>query len=220
MAVKASVKKKSTAQIAAGKAYAAAGRAAQAATRAAAIKKTGKPPARSKAQTQAAMKFAAAGRAAQAAKRSGKAVPKKKAAIAPESLLLPGSTWPLGCNDLVPTCVSAAVACHLQAAMNITLTNEEILRLHQLAGGDSGANISDMLEMMHQHWFRFSRGQVRLVSFLQVDEDFLLAGLVVGIKLGHEGHAVLAVPGGMISWGQFLPWQGEPDEAWCLEWSQ
>ena len=46
-------KHRSPAQVRAGKAYAAAGRSAQAKTRAAAIKKTGKPPPRSKKQKTA-----------------------------------------------------------------------------------------------------------------------------------------------------------------------
>jgi hypothetical protein len=191
--------KRSPAQVAAGNAFAAAGRASQAATRAAVIKKTGKPPARKKA-------------------------PKKKvAAVAPEPLLLaPGSGWPTGCNDTDPTCAAVAVACHLQAATGFTLTDEEILKLHKLAGGGapSGVRISDVLEAMTgQGWRAWSPcGRFRLLSFFQTDEQLLVAGLVVGVTLGHEGHAVLSAPGGMISWGQYLPWDGEPEEAWALEW--
>lgn len=226
MAVAPAKKKKSAAQASAATAFAAAGRAAQAATRAAVIKKTGKPPPVSKARHQAALKWAAAGRAAQKAAKSGKsgmagkAVPKKKvAAVAPELLLLhPGSGWPTGCNEVAPTCASTAVACHLQAATGFTMSDADILRLHKLAGGEAGAGISDVLEAMGENWARFSHGRVRLLSFFRTDEQFLLAGLVVGISLGHEGHAVLSCPGGMISWGQYLPWQGEPKEAWALEW--
>jgi hypothetical protein len=214
--------KRSPAQVRAGQAFAAGGRASQAASRAASIKKTGKPPPRSKAQKAAGKKFAAAGRAAQAAARvrkaGGRAVtPKARAAVAPE-LVLPGSMWPTGCNDTVPTCASVAVACHLQAATGFTMSDEEILKLHKLAGGDSGVCISDVLEVMSAHWGIVGHGRVRLMSFFQADESFLLAGLVVGIKLPHAGHAVLSAPGGMISWGQFMPWQGEPEEAWALEW--
>jgi hypothetical protein len=213
-------KRKSPAQVAAGKAFAAAGRASQAASRAAAIKKTGKPPARSKAQTQASLRFAAAGRAAQAAKKAGKAVPKKMTAVAPQSLLaLPGSNWPTGCNDIAPTCASVAVAAHLQAATGLTMTDKEILELHKLAGGDSGASIEDVLEAMAGHWGIAGHGRVRLQSYFCADEQFIVAGMVVGVTLGHEGHAVLSAPNGMISWGQYLPWQGEPVEAWALEWS-
>jgi hypothetical protein len=214
--------KRSPAQVHAGQAFAAGGRAAQAASRAASIKKTGKPPPRSKAQKAAGKKFAAAGRAAQAAARvrkaGGRAVtPKARAAVAPE-LVLPGSGWPTGCNDIIPTCASVAVACHLQAATGLTMTDAEILKLHKLAGGDSGVTIEDVLEAMAAHWGTVGHGRVRLMSFFQADESFLLAGMVVGIKLPHAGHAVLSAPGGMISWGQYLPWEGEPEEAWALEW--
>lgn len=212
--------KKTAAQATAATAFAAAGRAAQASTRAAVIKKTGKPPPVTKARHAAALKWAAAGRASQAAAKAGKKVVKKKvAAVAPELLLAhPGAQWPVGCNDTSPTCAAAAVACHLQAATGLVMSDKDVLRLHRLAGGETGATISNVLEAMQEHWASFSRGQVRLLSFFQTDEQFIVAGLVVGVQLGHEGHAVLAAPGGMVSWGQYLPWQGEPREAWALEW--
>jgi hypothetical protein len=224
MAVAPKKAKRSPAQVKAGQAFAAGGRAAQASKRAQAIKKTGKPPPRTRAQKAAGQRFAAAGRAAQArsrAKASGRAVPPKtRAAVAPEPLLV-RPEWPVGCNDVAPTCASAAVACHLQAATGLVIPDEEILRLHGLAAGPSGASIGDVLEAARDSWFKLSvnGARVRLVSFFQVDETFLLAGMIVGITLGHEGHAVLTVPNGMISWGQFMPWQGEPDEAWALEWA-
>ena len=221
MAVQPPKKKRSPAQVKAGQAFAAAGRAAQARTRAAAIAKTGKPPPASKARHAAAQRWAAAGRAAQAAKRQGKKpVPSKvRGALAPDELALyPGSQWPTGCNDLVPTCASVAVAAHLQAAAGILLPEEEILRLHQLAGGDNGASIENVLEAFKASAFLFGRGRVRLLSFFQTDEQCLVSGLVVGVRLPHAGHAVLSCPGGMISWGRRMPWEGEPEEAWCLEW--
>jgi hypothetical protein len=211
--------------VAAGQAFAAAGRAAQASTRAQAIKKTGKPPPVSKARKAAAQKWAAAGRASQAAakvkKAGGRAVtPKAKAAVAPAELLaLPGLTWPMGCNDTVPTCASVAVVCHLQAATGLVMTDEQILRLHEKAGGWSGASIESVLEVLRDDWGPVSRFcSVRLLSFFQTDEQCLLAGLVVGVRLPHAGHAVLSAPGGMISWGRYMAWDGEPDEAWALEW--
>jgi hypothetical protein len=212
--------KKTAAQAKAATAFAAAGRAAQAATRAAAIKKTGKPPPVSKARHQAALKWAAAGRASQAAAKAGKKVAKKKvAAVAPELLQAhPGAQWPVGCNDTDPTCAAVAVACHLQAVTGFTMSNKDILKLHRLAGGETGATISDVLEAMQEHWASFSKGRVRLLSFFQTDEQFIVAGLVVGVQLGHEGHAVLSCPGGMITWGRYLPWAGEPREAWAIEW--
>ena len=227
MAVAPKKKKLSPAQVRADSAFAAAGRAAQARTRAAAIKKTGKPPPRSKAQVAASTRAAAAGRASQAAAKAARAggravVPKAakaKAAIAPKPLLVrPGSAWPTGCNDVVPTCAATAVACHLQAATGITMSDEDIVKLHELAGGATGATISNVLEAMSAHWSCFGHDRIRLLSYFRADEQFILAGMVVGLQFSHAGHAVLSVPGGMISWGQLMPWAGEPDEAWCLEW--
>lgn len=213
------VKKKSPAQLRAFKSFAAAGRASQARSRSAFMNAHhGRKPPVSKARHQAAINFAAAGRAAQAAKRAGKAAPKKRAAIATE-LVLPGSSWPSGCNDIAPTCASVAVACHMQAMTGLTPTDEEILKLHELAGGGYGVSISDVLEALSAHWPALAGGRVRLMSWFRADESFLVAGMVVGIALGHEGHAVLSAPNGMISWGQFMAWDGEPEEAWCLEWS-
>lgn len=223
MAVAPRKAKKSPAQVEAGQAFAAGGRAAQAAKRARAVKKTGKPPPRTAAQKAAGQRFAAAGRTAQAlarAKKGGRPVPPRaRAAVAPEPLLA-RPEWPVGCNDLYPTCASAAVACHLRAATGLVIPDGEILRLHKLAGGPSGATISDVLEAARGSWLKVGANgaRVRLQSFFQADETFLLAGMIVGVTLGHEGHAVLAVPGGMISWGQFMPWKGEPEEAWALEW--
>lgn len=220
MAVAPRAKKRSPAQIAAGKAFAAAGRAAQASARAAAIKKTGKPPPRSKAQQAAAKKFAAAGQAALAARRAGKTpvTAKNRAAAAPGDLVLyPGSAWPTGCNDVAPTCAAVAVASHLQAVTGFTMPDADILKLHAMAGGENGATIENVLGAMQEHWLKL-RTRVRLLSFFPVDEQFLLAGMVVGVRLGHEGHAVVASPGGMISWGREMAWAGEPEEAWALEW--
>lgn len=220
MSVAPKVKKRSAAQIAAGKNFAAAGRAAQASARAAAIKKTGKAPPRSKAQKAATAKFLAAGQAALRARAAGKTPvkPKAKGALMPDELLYPGFDWPLGCNDAIPTCASVAVAAHMQAVTGLTLTDAEILKLHNLAGGDKGAQISDVLEAMAGNALSFCYGRVKLLHFFRTDEQFLLSGLVVGVRLPHTGHAVVSAPGGMISWGRYMPWEGEPEEAWCLEW--
>jgi hypothetical protein len=217
MAVAPKAKKRSPAQVAAGRAFAAAGRAAQASARAAVIAKTGKPPPVSAARHAAGQKAARASQAAAKAKKAGKTVP--RAAVMPTELVVPGTrTWPLGCNDEVPTCAAVAVACHMQAATGVSMTDAEILKLHQLAGGDNGARIADVLEVIRTSWFGFGNGRVKLLHFFPTDEQCLIAGLVVGVRLPHAGHAVLSAPGGMISWGQYMPWDGEPEEAWALEW--
>lgn len=133
-------------------------------------------------------------------------------------LLLPGAGWSAGCSGYAPACASVAVACHLRAATGITMTDSDILKLHRLAGGESGAGIASVLKAMAENWPVLGHGRVRLLRYFRTDEQFLVAGLVVGLRLGHDGHAVLSCPGGMISWGRFMPWDGEPDEAWCIEW--
>jgi len=213
-------KKRSPAQVRAGAAFAAAGRASQASARAAYIQKFGKPPPVSAARHAAGQKAAKASQAAAKARKAG-VQPKARAAVMPEELLLyPGSLWPLGCNDVVPTCAAVAVACHMQAATGITLSDKEILHLHELSGGGDGDGvcISDVLEVIKANWLAFGRGRTKLLSFFPTDEDCLVAGLVVGIRLPHAGHAVVSVPGGMISWGRRMAWDGVPEEAWCLEW--
>jgi hypothetical protein len=215
------VKAKSAAQVAAGKSFAAAGRATQAASRTTFEKAhKGKKPPVTKARHQAALKWAAAGRATQAAKKSGKVAPKKAAAIAPAELALaPASYWALGGNDEIPDCAAVAVANHLRASTGLVMADENILRLHVLAGGndDESTSIVSVLEILHEHpgWFGV---RALLASFTRTDEEVIVAGLVVRVSLPHAGHAVLSHPQGMVSWGQVLPWAGVPDEAWALEW--
>lgn len=214
------VKKKSAAQAAAGKKFAAGGRAAQAATRASYAKSHhGAKLPRTRAQTQASLKRAAAGRAAQAAKRQGKKPPAKAAAVAPPGtgLLHPG--WSMGCNDTGPTCASAAVANHLLASTGLVMTEQEIAVLHMLAGGDDGADIPSVLEVLLARPALVAGGQGGLARFFQADEQALVPGLVVVTDLGHARHAVLSHPGGMVSWGGIRPWEGSPLEAWAIEWA-
>jgi len=213
--------KKTPRQQAAGQAFAAGGRRAQAAKRAQSIKKTGKPPPLTRKQRQADLRNLARARMAAARKRAGGTAqtPKRRAAPAPDgTLVLPGSSWPMGCNDAAPTCAAVAVGCCLQAATGLAVTDAEILKLHKMAGGDNGATIESTLEAARAHWGVFGHGKMRLMSFFRADESLIIAGMVVGVTLGHQGHAVLATPGGMISWGREMAWDGEPEECWCLEW--
>lgn len=204
---------RSPAQVAAGKKFAAAGRASQAKARAA-----GKKP--SAAQHRAALKWAAAGRASQAARRAGQVPKKKAAAVAPEAAALLRGWWALGCNDVVPTCASVAVANHLMAHTGLMMTEGEVLALHEMAGGEDGASVADVLEVLHERHLELLRGSAWLQSFTRTDEEVIVAGLVVGFSLPHARHAVLSHPRGMVSWGRVMPWAGVPDEAWALEWSR
>lgn len=213
--------KQITAEHKAGEHWAAAGRAAQ--RKAAANPKTA---AAEHAKRSAASRKAAVTSARNSAlRKAGKKVPapaqKRAAVIADAGFLiedrLPGSLWLMGCNDVAPTCAAAAVANHLLADTGMAMTDEEVLRLHAMAGGDDGADISAVLEVMRSpHHILFSK--IRLARFSPTDEDCIVAGLVVGLRLGHAGHAVVSTPRGMISWGREMPWNGEPEEAWALEW--
>lgn len=217
------VAKKSAAQAAAGKKFAAGGRAAQAAKRAAYAKSHhGAKLPRTKSQTQASMKWAAAGRASQAARKQGKTPPKKAAAIAPPRPLdpprdLPG--WSMGCNDIGPTCASAAVANHLLAHTGLAMTEQEVILLHMLAGGSDGADIPSVLEALRSRPALAAGGRAGVAGFFRADEELAVPGLVVVTALAHGRHAVLSHPAGMVSWGGVLPWEGAPLEAWAIEWA-
>lgn len=144
----------------------------------------------------------------------------KRAAVAP---IEAGIRWPgliPGFNDIYPTCSALAVASHLQAALGIAMTDNDIWVLHTLAGGDvsTGTSIESVLEAAGTYWLKQDGQQARLRSFCQADENVLVSGLVVGLSLPHDGHAVLTQPGGMVSWGRLMPLAGEPEEAWALEW--
>jgi hypothetical protein len=212
-------KHRSPAQVRAGKAYAAAGRAKQAATRKAAIAKTGKPPPRSKAQKNASRAWASAGRSAQAARRAGKTpVSHKKAALPAlaraHTLAEPGIVlWLPGCDEELPVCAVTAVANHLLAATGIIAADDEMLALHELAGGDSGATIGDILDAA----VTCGLAGRRLARFGMADRTS--PGTVAGLRMAAGYHAVLVAPAGMmISWGMILPQLGDPEEAWYLDW--
>jgi hypothetical protein len=212
-------KHRSPAQVRASKAWASAGRSAQAATRKAAIRKTGKPPPRSAQQKAASRAWASAGRSAQAARRAGKTpVSHKKAALPALSrahtLAEPGVVlWLPGCDEERPVCAVTAVANHLLAATGIIASDDEMLALHELAGGDSGATIGNVLDAC----VHCGLGRRHLVMFGMADRAS--PGTVTGLRMAGGYHAVLTAPAGMmISWGMVLPQLGYPEEAWYLDW--
>lgn len=208
---KPAAKKKSAAQVAAGKKFAAAGRASQASTRAA-NKKAGKPT-RTKAQTQASMKWASAGRSAQAARKAGKQpVSAKKAALPLAQYLGTPILWVPGCIDDLPVCYATAIANSLLTTTGIGASDEDILTLHDHAGGDDGATIANALDAASYHGL----AGVKLKTFWQTEE--ILPGMVVGVQTRLGYHAVLSHRFGLISWGLLMPRFGTPEEAWALEW--
>jgi hypothetical protein len=214
--------KKSPAQIKASQGFAAAGQAAQARARS-----NPRTAAAAHAKSVSAGRKAAATRkrniAAAAAARGKKTpvVAKKVAAVAPEetAVRLPGFSWLMACNDFAPTCAAAAVANHLLACTGLAMSEDDILQLHTMAGGDNGADIAAVLECMHAHRNCFgAASKAWLATYTRTDEDVIVAGLVVGVRLPHAGHAVLSHPQGMVSWGRVMPFAGVPQEAWALEW--
>jgi len=210
-------KRVSAARHKAGAKWAAAGRASQAATRAAAIKKTGKPPPRSRRQQAASRNWASAGRAAQAARRQGKPpAPRKKAALPVAAYRDQPVLWLPGCNDRLPVCAVVAVANQLLAATGITASDEDMLTLHGLAGGDDGASIESVLDAAAHHGL----AGARLTSFGLADVGEAWPGMVCGIGTPRGYHAVLAHPYGMISWGLLMPRIGTLEEAWTLTWEE
>lgn len=212
MAAQKTVKAKSSAQVAAGKAYASAGRSAQAKARAA-----GKG--QSKAQKAATVKWQKAGarasRAAAAARRAGKAyVPAKKpAAPAPDTWTRFGVRPGEVSLHQLPVCAAVAVAEHLAIWTGAYVPDESVLALHEIV---QPATLADVLEYAAAEGFP-GTGE-KLAHFERCDPGFVVPGLIYGIQLPEGYHAVVARSSGMTSWGQIMPLAGEPEEAWWLEW--
>ena len=140
----------------------------------------------------------------------------KRAAVQPV-----GITWQApGFNDIYPTCSAVAVASHLTYATGIVLSDNAIWRLHKQAGGseDGSVSIEAILQVASSYWGSGFMRQAKLRNFCRADLNVLVSGLVVGISLPHDGHAVLTQPDGIVSWGRLMPPFGEPGEAWALEW--
>jgi hypothetical protein len=87
-----------------------------------------------------------------------------------------------------------------------------------MAGGDD-ATIESVLETIQST--RSAFGEARkayLTRFTRTDHNVIVSGLIVGVRLGHAGHAVVSTSRGMVSWGRVMPFAGIPEEAWALEW--
>jgi hypothetical protein len=199
-------------QLAADKANLARARAAQ----------KGKP--RTAKQVAASRRNLAKARAAQKARRSGKSKVTAKKAAAPQvnldfrelgasepgfSLDLPG-----GRNiHLLPACAPVALAEHLAFWTGIIPSAAEILTLHAKSSGQ--CTVADLLELASAEGL----AGIRLESYRRCDPDLAVPGWLYGTDTRWGYHAVLALPGGMASWGQVLPLAGTPREAWHLEWA-
>ena len=146
-------------------------------------------------------------RAAQKARRQGKKFVTKKQAQAPDSR----ETSAL--LHLLPACAPVALAEHLRFWTGAHIPDEEILALHRMLGG--GATVTDVFEAAAEREFCGFRPD----TWTRCDVSTQgVPGLIYGLTVTAGYHAVLAVPGGMRSWGLVLPWPGEPEEAWHLEW--
>jgi hypothetical protein len=151
-------------------------------------------------------------RAAQKARRAGKKFVTKKQAQAPDSRET--SAVPTGQNiHLIPSCAAVALAEHLHFWTGTAVPEKKILELHGVLGG--GALITDVFEAAAELSFCGFRPDTWTRCDVSTEG---VTGLIYGLTVTAGYHAALAVPGGMLSWGLVLPWPGEPEEAWHLEW--
>lgn len=172
-------------------------------------------------QKQAARQNLVKARAAQKSRRAAKkgVAPKKAAAPLPGNLNLSGGlsdasgrTGLPGAFHSLPLCAAVAVAASLQAQAGIAASAEEVWDLYLRTGT---APLGDVIEAAHEHGL----AGYRIAAYAPWDPDVRLDGLVYGVQLDIGYHAVLTVPGGMLSWDTVLPLTGEPEEAWCLSWA-
>jgi hypothetical protein len=112
-----------------------------------------------------------------------------------------------------PCCTATAVAAHLYVTTGAVATREQILALHDEAGGDGGAHIRDVLEVCSSGF-----AGTRVMRFWPVG-DWDLPGTVAGLRLPGGTHAALILSGvACVSWGRVLPVYGEVTEAWWCQW--
>lgn len=221
--------KRTKAQSAASHKWAAAGRASQAAKRA--VAKAAGQPTRTKRQTQASQRWAAAGRRAQARARQGlKPLPTKKRALAGDltplgvsavSIMSQAACVPVNpymilaeTNRTLASCAATALAYSLYQQTGIMASHEDVLALHDAAGGDDGALIPELLEVASSGF-----AGARIARFWPV-EDLSLPGAIAGLRLPGGSHAALVLSGAAcVTWGRILPLAGV-EEAWWAEWER
>ena len=154
-------------------------------------------------QKQAARQNLVKARAAQKSRRAA------KKGVAPKKAAAPwGET---GLHSL-PLCAAVAVAASLQAQTGIAASAEEIFGLYRRTGT---APIGDVIEAVHEHGL----AGAQLAGYQRIAAWPYCPWLVYGVQLAIGYHAVLSVPGGMLSWDTVLPAAGALEEAWMLEWA-
>jgi hypothetical protein len=171
-----------------------------------------KGKARTAKQQAASRQNLAKARAAQKSRRSGKKPVTKKAAQAPDGLARCDVSIEGVPLHSLPVCAAVAVAASLQRLTGTGADPREIWALHKLAGRTS---IEAVIEAAAEHGLAGHR----ITGFWPLDPGLLLDGLVYGVQIQQGYHAVLGVPGGMLSWDTVLPLSGEPEEAWAIEWA-
>lgn len=181
---------------------------------------------RSAKQAAASRKWAAAGRRAQKGKPKtakqlaasrhnlvrARAVQSARRAVSKKQATAPGPEAAVISLHQMPVCAAVAVAGSLQAAVpDIAFSDASILALSRSTGPVS---IGELLEhVRHAGLLGY-----QLARFWPCDPDLILPGLVCCYQEASGYHAVLAVSGGMLSWGSVRAWPRQPEEAWYLEW--
>jgi hypothetical protein len=170
-------------------------------------------------QKQAARQNLVKARSAQKSRRAGKAPVVRKKPQAPDSqpnLGLAGAdpSEPGVSLHLLPVCAAVAVAASLEYQTGILVSADDIWRLHLKSSGSTA--LADLLGLVAVEGLAGHR----LESFHPWDPGVRLDGLIYGVQLPGLGyHAVVTVPGGMLSWDTVLPLRGEPEEAWMALWA-
>jgi hypothetical protein len=170
---------------------------------------------RTEKQLAASRKNLAKARLATHVRSQGKTYKAAKKPKAPDTWTLPGEP---SLHDL-PVCGAVAAAVHLAEFTGAYVPDDCVLELAELV---RDATMADLLEYLKADGFP-GTGE-KLAHFERCDPGTEAPGLIYGVQLPQGYHAVLARPGGALSWGRLvpwcalLPWLGTPEEAWWLEW--
>lgn len=125
-------------------------------------------------------------------------------------------------GEMVPCCVAEAVAASLRQYWRVT--EEDVLRLHSLAAGRSGAAIEHILDAVVSHGLAGVRPaeveEVMPYDPVEPGHRASRAGLILGIDQPGP-HTVYDDGQYWWSWGE--PWEPFPgvviSEAWSIAWS-
>jgi len=149
-----------------------------------------------KAQSAAARHNLATARKDVALRRKHKRLPAKKAKLSP---------YEVNC------CAAEALAASLRLGTGAPVSAEEMLALYfRVSGPEEGAGLAELLLLTSQRglagWFPSWRPAPAPAPGAVAMWDWW------------EHAATVHPAGGIISWGEILPWPGEPDEMWDITW--